>query len=88
MFWTTQNWGEGAVLTISSVLDKLHLQIPFAVVDDIHDNFYDYSLLKADGKRLLADFATTERDTTNDFGMYVKNIPKKEYIYLKIPVPN
>ena len=28
---------------------------------------------KADGKRLLADFATTERDNTNDFGIYVRN---------------
>ena len=37
------------------------------------DNFYDYSLLQADGKRLLADFATTERDNTNAFGIYVKN---------------
>ena len=84
MFWTTQNWGEGAVLTISPSARQIAFTNPFAVVDDIYDNFYDYSLLKADGKRLLADFATTERDTTNDFGMYVKNTQEGIY-HLKIP---
>ena len=40
---------------------------------------------KADGKRLLADFATTERDNTNDFGIYVRNTNDGIY-HLKIPV--
>ena len=42
-------------------------------------------MLKADGKRLLADFATTERDNTNAFGPYVKNTQEGIY-HLKIPV--
>ena len=37
-------------------------------------------MLKADGKRLLADFATsTERDNTTEFGIYVKNTDEGIY---------
>ena len=84
MFWTTQNWDSGAVLTLSPSARQIAFSNPYAVVDDIYNNFYDYSLLKADGKRLLADFATTERDNTNDFGIYVKNTQEGIY-HLKIP---
>ena len=64
--------GKRSGINTKSLLDKYTLK------DNIQstisrDNFYDYSLLQADGKRLLADFATTERDNTNAFGIYVKN---------------
>ena len=85
MFWSTQNWDEGAVLTVSPSARQVYFEKPFTVVDDIYDNFYDYSLLQADGKRLLADFATTERDNTNQFGIYVKNTDQGIY-HLKVPV--
>ena len=85
MFWSTQNWDNGAVLTISPSARQIYFEKPFTVVDDIYNNFYDYSLLQADGKRLLADFATTERDNTNQFGIYVKNTDQGIY-HLKIPV--
>ena len=52
---------------------QINFNKPYTVVDNIYDNYYDYSLLKADGKRLLADFAPTERDNTTEFGIYVKN---------------
>ena len=85
MFWSTQNWEDGAVLTISPSARQVYFEKPYTVVDDIYDNFYDYSLLQADGKRLLADFATTERDNTNEFGIYVKNTDQGIY-HLKVPV--
>ena len=85
MFWTTQNWGEGAVLTVSPSARQIEFFKDYHVVDDIYNTYYDYSLLKADGKRLLADFATTERDNTNAFGLYVKNTQEGIY-HLKIPV--
>ena len=84
MFWTTQNWENGAVLTLSPSARQIFFNRPFTVVDDIYNNFYDYSLLQADGKRLLADFATTERDNTNEFGIYVKNTDQGIY-HLKVP---
>ena len=85
MFWSTQNWSEGAVLSISPSARQISFNKPFTVVDNIYDNYYPYSLLKADGKRLLADFATTERDNTTEFGIYVKNTDEGIY-HLKVPV--
>ena len=85
MFWSTQGWDAGTVLTLSPSARSIEFEKEFTVVDDIYNNFYDYSLLQADGKRLLADFATTERDNSNYFGIKVKNT--QEGIYqLKIPV--
>lgn len=85
LFWTTQSWDSGTILTLSPSARQIEFTRPFVVVDDIYDNFYSYSLLKADGKRLLADFATTERDNTNDFGIFVRNTNDGIY-HLKIPV--
>jgi hypothetical protein len=85
LFWTTQAWDSGTILTLSPSARQIEFAKEYTVVDDIYDNFYDYSLLKADGKRLLADFATTERDNTNDFGIFVRNTNDGIY-HLKIPV--
>ena len=85
LFWTTQNWESGTILTVSPSARQIEFYRQNVVVDDIYDNFYDYSLLKADGKRLLADFATTQRDNTNEFGIYVKNT-EDGIFHLKIPV--
>ena len=85
MFWSTQAWEAGTVLTLSPSAREIIFEKKHSVVDDIYDNFYDYSLLQANGKRLLADFATTERDNTNKFGLKVKNT--QEGIYqLKLPI--
>ena len=85
MFWSTQSWDAGTVLTLSPSARDIAFEKDYVVVDDIYDNFYDYSMLQANGKRLLADFATTERDNTNKFGLKVKN--SQEGIYqLKLPV--
>ena len=85
LFWTTQNWEAGTLISLSPSAREIRFSKEYTVVDDIYDNFYDYSLLGTDGKRLLADFATTERTNTNDFGIFVKNT--EEGIYnLKIPV--
>lgn len=85
MFWTVQAWDTGTLLTLSPSATSLKFQKDFTVVDDIFNNFYDYSLLQADGKRLLADFTTTERDNTTEFGISVKNTAEGIY-HLKVPV--
>jgi len=85
MFWTTQNWEAGTLISLSPSAREIRFSKEYTVVDDIYDNFYDYSLLGTDGKRLLADFATTERTNTNDFGLYVKNTDNGIF-NLKIPV--
>jgi len=73
MFWTTQNWAAGSVLTISPGAQQIKFNKPYHVVDNIFDDFYDYSLLKADGRKLDRSFSSIARDSENDFGLSVKN---------------
>ena len=49
LFWSTQNWGESSVLTISPFANRIKFQADRAVVDNLFDSFYQYSVLKADG---------------------------------------
>jgi len=73
MFWTTQNWSAGSVITLSPGALQLKFVSKFSVVDDIYDTFYGYSLLKADGKKLLPEFASLTREEPNEFVIKPKN---------------
>jgi hypothetical protein len=67
MFWSTQNWGAGAVITLSPGAFQLKFKSEYAVVDDIYDTFYGYSLLKADGKKLQSQFVSLTRENPKEF---------------------
>ena len=67
MFWTIQNWSEGAVITLSPGANQIKFISQYAVVDDIYDTFYGYSLLKADGKKLLPENVSLTRENPNEF---------------------
>jgi len=67
LFWTTQNWQEGSVITLSPGAFQVKMQSKFSVVDDIFDNFYDYSVYKADGQKLIEDFTNRVRTNQNEF---------------------
>ena len=73
LFWTTQNWAAGSVLALSPGAQEMRFSREYAVVDDIFDNFYDYTLLKSDGKKLERSFSSIARDSENDFGLSTKN---------------
>ena len=49
LYWTTQNWANGAIITLSPFADYLKFVSTQSVVDNLLNNFYDYSLLRADG---------------------------------------
>lgn len=49
LYWTTQNWSPDSIITVSPFADKLKFQMTNAVVDNLSDQFYEYSILKADG---------------------------------------
>jgi hypothetical protein len=49
LYWTTQNWANDSVITLSPFADRIKYQFNQSVVDNIFDSFYEYSLLKADG---------------------------------------
>jgi len=49
LFWTTQNWVNNSILTVSPFADQFTYQFNKSIVDNIFNSFYDYSLTKADG---------------------------------------
>ena len=93
MFWTSQNWSAGAVIALSPVADEINFETEFSTVDNIFDNFYGYSLLKSDGKKLVEEFTRISRQEPNKFkirpkstgdGVYAVQIPlvQKEHVVL------
>jgi hypothetical protein len=85
LFWTTQNWDTGTVLTVSPVANKVEFERDYFVVDDVFDSFYDYNLISSDGKKISQEFSNIFRDSSNQFG--VRPIGIREGIYLvKLPL--
>jgi len=85
MFWTTQNWDVGTVLTLSPAANRIEFEKPYVVVDDIFDNFYDNTLLTGEGIKLTKDFSNIFRDNSNKFG--IRPIEENDGIYLtKLPL--
>ena len=85
MFWTTQNWAVGTVIALSPGAQQIKFRRDFVVVDDIFDKFYNYSLLKADGKKIPRNFSSIARDDENFFGIQVKNTADGIYA-VKLPL--
>ena len=49
VFWASQKWATGSVITLSPFASKLKFNSDVAVVDNLFNPFYEYSVLKADG---------------------------------------
>jgi hypothetical protein len=50
LYWTTQNWSNNDLITLSPFSEYLKFESTDSVVDNIISNDYDYSLLQADGR--------------------------------------
>ena len=92
LFWTTQNWGEGSIITLSPASSQLKFESSYSVVDNIFDSFYGYSLLQSDGTALVKEFSTLGR-APNEFiirprntadGVFAVKLPlvQKEHVLL------
>ena len=55
LYWTTQNWADGNLITLSPFADYLKYSFKDSIVDNISTGEYEYSLLKADGKSFPVD---------------------------------
>ena len=64
LYWTTQNFSDGNLITLSPFANSLKYSFPNSVVDDISGKKYEYSLLKADGKPYPIDRFTMSREDT------------------------
>ena len=51
LFWTTQKWDKGSVISLSPGSRKLSVKSSYSVADDVVNNFYSYGILKEDGIR-------------------------------------
>ena len=72
LFWTTQNWAEGAVLSLSPAADRLILKTTNAVVNNIRDEFYGYKIFRVDGQKLEPEFTNAYR-AANEFNLSPQN---------------
>ena len=52
MYFTTQNWSAGTVISLSPAATRLRFKSNYAVVDDLYDSFYNYSILNANGQKV------------------------------------
>jgi hypothetical protein len=84
-FWTTQNWDNGSVITLSPGAQQLRFNSKFSVVDNLFDNFYDYSIYKADGNKLREEFTTRTRTNDNEFIITPRNTADGVY-NIKLPL--
>jgi len=62
MFWTKHNWQVGALISISPAAQKVNITVPVGVADSILDGFYNYQVLKGDGKPLQPQFIDVNRE--------------------------
>ena len=49
LYWTTQNWADNSIITLSPFADQIKFELKNTVVDNIFDSFYEYSLLQVNG---------------------------------------
>ena len=84
LFWTTQNWKEGTAISLSPSASIVEFTTDYAVVDNIFDNFYNYSILNADARAVLPEFNHTLRED-NSFGLTFKNTDEGVY-HIQLPL--
>ena len=52
MYWTKHNWAIGSIIALSPAAEKINASVTVGVAENIIDGFYDYQVLKDDGKPL------------------------------------
>ena len=65
MFWTKHNWEIGSLISLSPGAQKVDISMPIGVADNILDGFYDYQILKGDGKPLEPRYINVNRSFQN-----------------------
>ena len=84
LFWTTQNWDAGSVISLSPASNKLVVRSEYSTTDNVVDNFYSYGVLKEDGNNLGKENLRITRQS-NLFELFTKNTINGIY-FAKIPL--
>lgn len=92
LFWSSQGWASGTVIALSPSAYQIQLQRDYSVVDDVFDEFYQYSLVAENGRPLNRNFSSVLRDKNSfslslertDNGIYnlVMPLVQKEHVVL------
>ncbi len=61
MFWTVHNWAVGSLITLSPAAEHIEVTLPVGVADSLLDGFYEYQVLKSDGKILTPNYINVNR---------------------------
>lgn len=83
LFFTTQNWADGTVISVSPIANALEFSRENYGVDDIYDPFYNYNVLTGEGTALSPNFTNLFRKTADfalkpigtDDGVFLAKIP-------------
>lgn len=62
LYWTTQNWAENSIITLSTFADQIQFKSTNSVVDNIFNSFYEYSVLQANGSPFPPGSLLVSRD--------------------------
>ena len=84
LYFTTQGWGGGTVLSVSPSATALTFSSEYSVVDNLYDNFYDYSILNASGEKITESLVRLNRED-NDFTLQLKDTAEGIY-HVKLPL--
>ena len=84
MFWTTQNWAAGTIIALSPSANQIKFFREYAIVDNLYDNFYDYSMQISSGQPLEEIFTRLTRDG-NTFAVNLSNTNEGIY-YIQLPL--
>jgi len=89
LFWTTQNWSDGSLITISPFAQQIKFSTTsnsgpaiYGVIDDITNQFYEYSLITADGSA----FSVTGFSLSREDGEFtiVSNLPNSGFFFAQV----
>jgi hypothetical protein len=61
LYWSTQNWADNSIITLSPFATQLKYSYPTSVVDNLFDNYYSYSILNASGLTFPQSFLNVSR---------------------------
>jgi len=62
LYWTSQNWSNNSIITVSPFANQIKYSLANTVVDSVFDSFYDYSLLSANGTSFPRQNLSVTRD--------------------------
>jgi hypothetical protein len=89
LYWASQGWSSNSVITVSPFANSFQYKNTSAMVDDLSNEYYEYSVLKADGKPLKEIYLNVMRQdglvsvstrNTNDGIYFIKlNCVQKEH---------